>query len=74
MEQQSIITEQYYFLVIELFPVPSIVTDDEGIPINFIDRESATIEAENCQSPIIVDIKKLKNEKEIDDLGATFAW
>jgi hypothetical protein len=64
----------YDFIIIELFPIPSIVTDEEGKPLNFVDYKTAAEEAANCQSAIIIDIKKLQSEKEIDDMSANIGW
>lgn len=66
--------ENYNFIVIELFPYPSIVINGQGKPLNFIDYKAALEEAANRQTPIIIDIKKLQNEKEIDDMAANVGW
>ena len=46
------------YIVIELFDksFPTIVTDEEGIPLVFEDRGEAEIEASDCQNGLIVDI------------------
>jgi molybdopterin-guanine dinucleotide biosynthesis protein len=68
------IMENYDFIIIELFPIPNIVTDEKGKPLNFINFIDAAQEATNCQAPLIIDIKKLQNEKEIDDMAADMSW
>lgn len=68
------IMEQYNFIIIELFPYPSIVTQENGIPSNFVDYKSALEESKELQAPIIIDIKKLQSEKEIDDMAANVGW
>ena len=44
------------YIVIELFDkiFPTIVTDEEGIPLVFEDRSEAEIEAADCQDGLIV--------------------
>ena len=46
------------YIIIELFDktFPTIVTNEEGIPLVFEDKNEAEIEAEDCQNGLIVDI------------------
>lgn len=69
--------KQYDFIVMNLIPYPEIIKDSLGFPINFNNRELANdfIKVHNyLDSPIIIDIKKLQSEKEIDDMAANVGW
>ena len=46
------------YIIIELFDktFPIIVTDIEGIPLIFKDKDEAELEAKDCQNGLVVDI------------------
>ena len=66
--------EQYDFIILVLFPIPRIACDENLKPFNFQTREQANEVIDIYGNAIIIDIKKLQSEKEIDDMAANVGW
>lgn len=61
--------EQYDFIIIVFISKPTIVADtNTGIPINYKTSEEAQTACILWDNAIIIDIKKLKDEKQILDI------
>lgn len=44
------------FIVIDTFDIPTIVSDEYGMPLEFDTKEEAQQEADECQEAIVVEI------------------